>query len=301
MTVSAARRKSLTRTIDNEGWTTYVANYDVDVTNPEESLDDVSVAFGIPFWGDSLSFGSTVNSNASCIGKSVSYTDQDGTNLRRAVTCTFSTKPRSKEREVTNPLDDPWKMGGSFAVGTRVTGIDKDGAPIYTTGKERKYFEVPDGYDTLQLEGPSFVMSLSQRAQCVTRCNSATIWGLTLRQVYMAQWQWQKLFFSQSDSYFYHRLEFWIKYAGWNEVWLNEGTQEYISGNAEGEKIRPIIAGNDAGGRNFRFLGASGTLLADADVPSGIITNTTKVIPEFDFTVLSASIGLPNPLPGNFV
>ena len=261
-------------------------------------MDDVTLASGLPGWGESLSFGSTINPYAFCNDKFADYTDQDGTNLRRIVTCKYTTKRGN--RTTLNPLDEPWKAGGSFALGTRVTGIDKDGVPIYTTGRERKYFDVPDGYDTLQLEGPSTSLSLSQRAQAVARCNSATIWGLTLRKVYLAQWQWQQLFHEGND-YFYHRLEFWIKHNQWNEVWLNEGTREYKSGNAEGQKIVPIIAPNDAGGRNFRFLDANGVLLTDANVPSGIITNTTKVIPEFDFTALSASIGLPNPIPGSFV
>lgn len=302
--VGSARPLKITKGIDGEGWLTYVATYEVIVTDPFEDMDAVTLATGIAGWGESLSFGATVNPDAWCINKFGDYTDQDGTNLKRVVTCTFSTKPGSRARSsgnvITNPMNEPWKVSGSFATGTRVTGIDKDGAPIYTTGLENKFFEVPDGYDTWRVEGPSESMSLSQRSQARVKCNSATIWGLTSRKVFLAQWQVDVLFHGDS-SYFYHRLEFWIKDEGWNEVWLNEGTQEYDDSYAVGQRIRPIIGANDSGGKQLRYLDADGIIIPETSLPGSIVTNTSQVIKEFDFTALCSSIGLPDPLPGNFI
>jgi len=301
MTVGTARPQSITREIGEDGHVTYQAVYAVSVTDPFEFPDNVSVATGIPFYGDFLTWGSNSNPDAICSKKVVNPVLIDATNLERTVTCTFTTKsgnrPRNLNNVVTNPVNEAWKASGSFATGTRITSIDKNGAPIYTTAKERKSFETPDGYDTLHLKGPSLTISMLQRAQAVLRCNSATIWtGLTARMVFLAQWQWEQLFHG-GDDYFYHHLEFWIKYAGWNEVWLNAGTQ-YISG---GGQIIPILADNDSLGKNERFLDGAGAVIPPASVPGSIVTNTTQIIPEFDFTALTASIGMPNPLPGNFV
>lgn len=304
MTVGAGRPTETSMVIDADGHTTYTSTYEVTVTDPFETCNDVSVASGIPQFGDAYVWGSGGNPDAFCCGKSVSNTHKQGSNLFRVVTAIHSTKPGTRARSgnnvVTNPLAEPWKKGGSYVAGTRVTSINKDGTPILTTGLETKYFDVPDGYDTLQLEGPSATLSLSQRSQAVLRCNSAAIWGLTARQVFLAQWQWEELYFG-SSSYFYHRLEFHIKYAGWNEVWVNEGTQEYVSTNPIGQRIVPIIATNDSGGKQTRFLDATGRALPEAAIPGSVVTNTSQVITEFDFTTLTGSIGMPNPLPGNFV
>ena len=305
MTVGAGRAKDVYLQIDGEGWKTYTATYDVTCTDPYELPDDVSFAAGVPSWGDYFTWGSGGNYNAFCNGKHIARDSKDASNLQWVVTCTFTNKPgarrsRNAGNVPTSPLDEPWKVGGSFVSGTRVTNIDKDGLPIITSGLEPKYFDVPDGYDTLSLEGSSLIMPLTTRAQAVLHANSATIWGLTARQVFLSQWQWQELFHG-SASYFTHRLEFWLKYAGWNEVWLNEGTQEYVSGNPAGKRIVPIIATNDAAGRQTRYLNSSGRILPESSIPSGVITNTSKVIAEFDFTTLTGLIGLPNPLPGNFV
>jgi hypothetical protein len=304
MTVSAGRKKGVTMSIDADGHTQYVVTWDVPVTSVDDTPNDVSTASGVALFGDAFTWGAGGNPDAFCCGKNVSNIHEEGTQLWRQVTATFSTKPGTRARGSNNvsadPRAEPWKKGGSFVLGTRVTSIDKDGAPIVTTGKERKYFDVPDGYDTLHLSGPSATMSYSQRAQAIGRCNSATIWGLTTRKVYMAQWQWEEQFHGD-ESYFYHQLEFWIKFSGWNEVWLNEGTQEYVSTNPVGKRIVPIIAANDSGGRQTRFLDANGRILPETSIPASVITNTTKAITEFDFTALTGSIGLPDPLPGNFV
>lgn len=304
MTVGAGKPKQITRDLGDDGNVTYVAIYDVLVTDPFESPDAISTATDIPDYGDSLTWGTFTNPDAICSKKSVAHVDGDASNLRRTVTCTFTTKTggrsRSSNNVVTNPIDEPWKKGGSFATGTRVTSIDKDGLPITTTGLETKFLEVVDGYDTLHLEGPSQTMSLTQRAQSRVRCNSAEIWGLTARMVLLAQWQWNELFHGDT-SYFYHRMEFWIKYEGWNELWLNQGTQEYVSGNAVGKRIVPIIATNDTLGKQIKFLDQFGRIIPETGIPGSVVTNTSKIVPEFDFTVLTASIGMPNPLPGNFV
>lgn len=304
MAITAVNRTGITKTIDADGNENYTCNWDVFINDPDESVDAISSAAGILLFGDSLNYGNTINPNAICSGGGVSDVEKDNTNLKRVVTKTFTTKTggraRSGNNVVTQPVLEPWKASGSFATGTRTTGIDKDGFPIYTSGLEQKYFEVPDGYDTLKLEGPSPTMSLPQRAQAVIHCNSATIWGLTARQVFLSQWQWEQLFHGNSQ-YFYHRMEFWIKYEGWNEIWLNQGTQEYVSANPVGQRIVPILATNDSMGRQVKFLDASGLVLPETAIPGSVVTNTTEIIKEFDFTTLTGAIGMPNPLPGNFV
>lgn len=304
MTVGVARVIDTSMVIDADGHTTYTTTWEVTVTDPLDTCNDVSVASGIHLFGDPYTHGSGGNPDAFCCGKSVSNIHQGSSNLFRVVTATFSTKPGTRARSgnnlVANPLNEPWKFSNSFVLGTRVTSRDKDGFPIYTTGLEEKYFDTPDGYIAIQLEGPSLTMSLDQQSNAVAHCNSATIWNLTERKVYLAQWQSQELKHGNL-SYFYHNMEFWVKRDKWNEFWHNAGTQEYVSTNPIGQRIVPILSTNDSGGRQTRFLDANGRILPEVSIPGGVITKESELIPEFDFTALSGSIGLPNPLPGNFV
>lgn len=300
MTIGAGRPKKCTYSIDEEGHQYYECIYDVPVTDPDDSINDVSAASGVPLFGDTFSFGNATNPDAFCIGKQTSHIHEDGTNLWRQVTARFSTKDTGRARSGNNvranPLNEKWKISGSFVNGTRVTNLDKNDNAVTTSGKEAKYFDVPDGYDTLNLEGPSATISLSTRAQAIRKVNSATIWGLTTRQLFMAQWQYQVLYHG-NVSYVYNRMEFHINYLKWNEFWIDQGTQEYIAGNPVGKQIVPIVAKNDSLGNNIRFLDGSGRILAESSIPAGVIINEDEIIKEFDFTTL----GFPDPLPGPFV
>lgn len=308
MTVTgAATPLDTTEAFDAEGHITYTSRYRVRSDDPMECPINVRNASGIPTYATAYTWNGVTNNYAFCQTCMSAFELSDATHLSWIVTVTHTTKPNSRQQGGgisalrTEPTAEPWKVSGSFATGTRLETFDKDGLPTLTTGLELKYFEIPDGYDTLSLEGYSQSMSLPIRAQAINHCNETAIWDLTPRQVYLAQWQHDQIFHG-NGSYFHHRFDFWIKYDKWNEKWPMAGTQEFISSEPDPYKrIVPIIPTNDYGGSALRFLDLNGRVIPPPSIPAAIVNQTTEMIREFDFTTLSGSIGLPNPLPGNFV
>lgn len=298
--------------IDSEGHQTYESGYRVKSDYSFENPITVREAIGVPNYGDQYSWGGVTNPDAYCNHKKTKFEKIDATFRWWLVLTTHSTKPGTSEQTSGGLRGDPvsdnrWKIGGSFVNGTRFTSIDKDGFPIQTTALERKSLEVPDGYDTLTLEGPSAFISIALRSQAIRHCNELAIWGLTPRQLYMAQWQYDCPWHG-ATQFVYHRLTFWIKYEGWNEKWVNEGTQTLDFTSTGQRIINRVISHDDLGGGKV-YLDSTGQSISLSSLvnPSTgeplsnpvppIIINQTEVIPEFDFQTL----GFPDPLPGPFI
>lgn len=290
--------------IDAEGHQQYTTVYKVESDTRTESPIAVRQAPGMLGWGSYYELHGESNPDAWCSGISTDRDQADATGKFWLVTVTHSTKPSSRQKNAagtgglqTSPLSEPWKIGGSYATGTRVVQRNKDGDQLINSAFEPISYEIPDGYDTLTLSGPSATISLLSRAQAVNRVNSAAIWGLSTRMLFLSQWQYEILHHG-SLAYVQNSLLFWIKYTLWNEKSYEMGTREYISTNASGKKFMPIIAPNDSGYGGKYYLDASGRKLSDADVVAqNFVEREDEVIPEFDFT----SLGFPDPLPGPFV
>jgi len=311
--LGAADPLGVKESFDSEGHITYTSRYRVRSNDPMENPILVRNASGIPGYGSGFNWNGVTNQNATC---QTCETDRefqdDSTRLHWIVTTTHSTKPNARQQTAggggggglqTTPVADRWRASGSFSQGTRITSLDRFGLPIMTTAKETKRFETLDFHDTLTLDGASLTMSLPIRAQAVGHCNSETIWGLTERKVLLGQWQWQ-LVWQGNVSYFTHRLEFLIKYDKWNEFWVNEGKYS-LEFTPTGQREKRLIPSPNDLGTMTRLLDNSGqviseTALLNPSVPP-IKINENEIIDEFDFTTLSGLIGMPNPLPGNFV
>jgi len=299
--VGDAKMLSSEESIDQEGHQTYTTVYRVESDSRTESPITIRQASGMLGWGSYYQIGSDVNYDAWCVGINTARDQSETTAKVWLVTVTHSTKPGSREKATgglqTSPVVDQWKVGGSYATGTKIVTEDKDGNKLINSAFEPVSYEVPDGYDTLSLTGYSATISLSTRAQAVNKVNSATIWGLSARMLFLPQWNYEILY-SGITPYVKHDLLFWIKYDLWNEKSFEMGSREYISTNASGKKFMPIIAPNDQGYQGKYFLDGSGRKLSDSDIVAGnFVEREDEVIKEFDFLTL----GLPNPLPGPFV
>jgi hypothetical protein len=299
MSVGAATQLSTDETIDQDGHQVYTSVYMVVATTATENPITVRNASGIPAYGSSYSWGGVTNPDAYLIGARTSRSDTDGTHLKWLVTVTHSTRATSRNKAQglqTSPLAEEWRISGSFVQTTRVADKDRNGRALQNSADEPKGIEVPDGYDTLRLSGPSAFISLSTRAQAINKVNSETIWGLIARQLYLAQWQYQ-IMSNGTSQYVHNDLEFWIKYAKWNDTFLDEGTREYLGASDPdpAKWYRAIPDGID-GAQSVHLLDGAGRLLNRTANPNGIYLEN-EVLYEYDFTRL----GFPNPLPGPFV
>lgn len=198
----------------------------------------------------------------------------------------------------TTILDEPWRISGTYVGTTKATSTNRFGATIRLAGTEElKELEVPDGYDTLRLEGATADISLPSRAQAMFKCNSVTMWGLTPRQLFLAQWVYEERFYA-GVPYIWNSLEFWIKYTEWTERFWNASRKQinpdYVAATMSPEEfLIPIL---DAAGLPVTTphrLDAAGVACEIADT----YLNEQEVIDEFNFLTL----GFPATLPGPFV
>jgi hypothetical protein len=299
--IGSATALSTEESIDAEGHQVYTSVYRVQSNDPNENPIRVREASGAPDYGDHYTWGGVSNTDAFCLGKQTQFEKEEDSRLFWLVTCTHTTKPVGRDGKSlklrANPLSEPWKIGGSYVQGTKAVQRNKNGAPTINTAFEQITYEIPDGYDTLNLEGPTDTISLSTRAQAVLKVNSASMWGLSPRMLLLQQWQYE-IMYHGSRPYVYHRLQFLIKYDLWNEKSYEMGTREYISTNPAGKQFVPIVSANDAGYSGRYFLDASGRKLSDANVVAGnFVEREDEIIPEYNFLTL----GFPDPLPGPFV
>lgn len=300
--IGQAVQLSTEETIDSEGHQTYTSRYRVQSDDPYENPISVREAIGIPDYGDEYGWGGVYNLDAFCNNKHTAFWKEEDSHLFWIVTTTHSTKPSNRSRSggsggggiQTNPLLETWKISGSYVQGTRLESKHTDGRPIINSAKEKKEIEVPDGYDTLNLEGPSPTISLSTRAQAVFHCNSTAIWGLSPRMLLLPQWQYEILHHGPLE-YVYHRLTFWIKYTLWDDDFLDVGTRELVDATIAdvSKRYKPITF---RGTHDSHLLNGAGRLVDLTILPDGF-TMPCKAIKEFDFTAL----GFPDPLPGPFV
>lgn len=296
--------------IDDEGHQDYTVDYHVKTNSVNDGPYVAINATGVARWGDAYSYGSESNAYAFCRRLRADYAKYPDDRLNWIVQAYYTTKPYggysgSRGGELTStglfqsPLDEPWKISGSYVRLTRVTDRDRNGDAITNSAHEPKVAEVPYGHDTLRLEGPSATLSLSTRAQAMFAVNSATIWGLTARQLMMTSWTYDIRYYG-TQAYVHNSLEFEINYAGWNEVFVDAGFREYVGKDIVTNKpiYRQILSSNGVPVTSPVLLGGDGLIISDDDVTAGsYYTITKQVIGEFDFTTL----GFPSVLPGPFV
>jgi hypothetical protein len=288
---------SSTESIDQEGHQTYTSRYRVRSTTPLDNPITIRSATGLPSWGDSYTWQGVSNVDAFLHNIDTQFEHEDQTRLNWIVTCTYSTKPLSRDQAQNlrqSPLDEQWEIGGSFMQTTRIAWEDYDGLPITNSALQPQPQEVPDGEDTLTLEGPSATISLALRAQAVFHCNSHAIWGLAPRQLLCTQWQFSVKRHG-STEYIHNRLHFGIKYLKWNARYFDYGTREFTDDTETATRL--IRDPEDGSVGSPHFLKAGRVLTPEQVLSGGAHYYDRPVIPEFDFRLL----GFPDPLPGPFV
>lgn len=296
MSVSSVTQVSVVASEDIDGNSTYVVTYRVIVTAATDGPRTCFASGLLPGYGSTYSFGSDSNLWAFYRYYSNFRWEDDKHRLAWLVDITFDTKPTTTKPQSPwqNPLDEPWKVSGSFTDLQLEVDRDRNGNKICNSSDEPKTRVIPYGHDTVHLEGYSATISLSQRAQAVKHVNSAAIWGLAARKVLLRTWSYQ-IVYNNSDPFVKHVMDFEINYDGWNENFIDAGTRTKLV--VGGTPYYTPITNKDIKERGEVYLDGSGQILNTTTTPAGY-TLSFEAIDEFDFLTIPS---FPNPLPGPFV
>lgn len=301
MAVTETKLALLTGSVDGDGHKNYQAIYHVYVSTSLDGPDTVInavIAVAPATW----TFGNDNNLFLSVTGiGQAQLIDMPGTQRKWQVPVSYSTKPIPGTAShswaldpFTSPTAEPWKVSGTFVRGQRFTYHDKNGNLITLQGtNELKGVEIPDGHDTVHLEGWTSGIDLPDRSDAVFHVNSLAMWGLSARTILLLNWTFQ-LFHRGSDEYVFNVFDFEIKRDIWNEEYLNASYKKVNPNWATGEPLsKKLMSITDYGGQpELHPIDADGNECEFSAAP----LNIAAVLQEFNFLTL----GIPNPLPGPF-
>ena len=300
--------------VDAEGTHSYTNVYEVLTDDKDDCADTVrgpeAVAMGLPDYNEPWAAGDDSNPHALAKTRHAELRDVSETRRLWRVTIGYTTKGQTRNpssggggsgnREgVQDPINEQWKVRGSYASTQKTTSLDEDGARIANSAEEEKLVSIPSGHDTLVISGNTSTIDLLVRAAAVLKCNSTDMWGLAARQVFLAQWAWEILHRGNTE-YVAHRLEFWIAdpLELWDFEYLDYGTRTIIDASSRDPEFRyKRASAQDMALGGIHLDGAGGKLDMVAN-PDGF-TITVQVIKAYDF--LTNMTFLPDPIPGPFV
>jgi hypothetical protein len=145
----------------------------------------------------------------------------------------FSTKPPSKERCNTTPIEDPLlepqKVSGTFVKKTEEGLKDRFGLPIENSSHEpligpQNEWDA-DGGDTVTIEQNVADLELDVLAGLKNAVNDAPLWGLPARCIKFSSYSWSKEFYGTCFAYYKRRLEFDVNINTFDRDMLDEGTK----------------------------------------------------------------------------
>lgn len=303
--------------VDAEGTHTYTNVYHVYTNDKDDGSDtargSAAVALGLPDYNDSWAWGNDSNAYALAKTRQAELAEVSTSTpyyKKWNVTIGYTTAGQSRDSSggggsgsgsqegVQDPVDEQWKISGSYTQTTESTSINWIGERIQNSAEETIIADRPSGYDTLVLSGNTSTISLPTRSDAVMKCNSTAMWGLLARQVYLSQWTYDILY-RGTTAYVAHRLEFWIADSEklWDFNYMDVGTRELIDATtADHEKRYKQILVNDL--PTSLALDLNGRILDMIAFPEGKQLRV-RIIDQYDFITNLAF--LTDPLPGPFV
>jgi hypothetical protein len=129
------------------------------------------------------------------------------------VTQTFSTRPimRCQDQQVSDPLQEPARISGSFLKYRRPLEYDKDGNTVRSSSHEPIVgIEVDDVRPTVVIETNMAFVNLATYDSLVNTVNDAPLWGLPARCVLLSQIAWSRQLYGLCNFYYTQRLDFLI-------------------------------------------------------------------------------------------
>lgn len=143
---------------------------------------------------------------------------------------TFSTKSlhRCYNTQVTDPLLEPMKVGGSFIKYTQEVIQNKDGSFVLNSAQELLHgpgVEFDFNRPQVWIEQNVQNLALPLVASMIDTVNTAPLWGLPARCIKLSDCTWERKIFGICSYYFTRRLVFDVDYNTFDRYLLDEGTK----------------------------------------------------------------------------
>lgn len=230
---------------DEEGHRTYKIKWQVETDNWQDGPATVLNAAGLPLIGTSWNFGNDLDSWAYCtpeatVKKHRGYKEGDRVYFWEVVQ-NFTTKPRDRcqNQSIDNPLQEPMKIGGSFAKYVKEALQDRNGKHILSSSHEQiTGLEKDANRPSVWVEQNTLVLDLGIIAQMVDTVNDSSLWGLPARTIKLSQITWERKLYGTCNFYFTRRFEFDVNFNTFDlsDV-ADRGFKEYTGSGGTGNPV----------------------------------------------------------------
>jgi hypothetical protein len=186
------------------------------------------------------------------------------------ITHKFSTRPnkRCQDSQYNNPLDEPFKISGSFNPQSREKWFGRDGKPFLTssyeffTGPETEFDE---SKPTVKIGMNLPFLPLALWTEMMHTLNDTPMWGIPEKCVKFSNVTFQRLLYGTCSYYYSADLDFDIDFRGFDRPVMDRGTRYLKTGGDWKKQNDWVVAvdanGNRPGGQMPYWLDGSGGLL----------------------------------------
>lgn len=211
--------RNWSRESDRDGHKTYHAEWLIERASDFDGPALVATTPGLPRTGAPWQFGNDYDPAATCQPdweiRSVVASERGNFWL---VDQKYSTLPlkRCQDTNITNPLMEPPKIGGTFHKLTKEATKDRHGKPIKSSSHEPIKREVDDNRPTVQIEFNTLILPLVLFAERVDTVNDHPMWGLQERMVKLGNVTWKRQMYGSCSFYYTVTYDFEINFKKWD-------------------------------------------------------------------------------------
>lgn len=211
---------------DSEGHREYKVSYLVGTTSNQDGPLSAMNTPGLPLIGATYTFGTGTEFDlwAWCrpdieVESASGYGNGEFPYLQ-LVTVTFSTKPRTNNKErpqntdVMDPLAEPQKVSGTFTKSTEEALVDRFGTAILTSSWEQVRGSINEwnvDRPCIHIEQNVANLQLGLMTSLANTLNAQPLWGLPIRSIKFSPEPWDKHWGKNNSFYYTRKLNFEIK------------------------------------------------------------------------------------------
>ena len=208
---------------DRDGHRDYSLKMLVETDSSSDGPAVVYAASGLPAIGSQWIFGNDNDPWAFCSPEaSVSPVITPDPNFLWIVDIPFTTRPfkRCQDSQISNPLNEPQKISGSFVKYVTALRRRADTQKLILSSSHEPItgLEKDANRPTVTIEQNISVLGLNTFSAMVDTTNDRTLWGLTTGKIKLDNVSWERKIYGTCSFYYTRRFEFAIRYEGYNLV-----------------------------------------------------------------------------------
>ena len=236
--------------VDDAGHRTYQITFLIQTDDPDDGPALVIQTPGLPVPGTYWDYGNDVDVWAWCrpdMDVRFHGSQDNEPWYHWLVTCTFSTKPPSRDSSqrqrcadarIEDPLLEPQKVSGSFTKYTEEFTRNHDGTPIVNSAWEQirgPQVEFDRNRPQVRVEQNVADLELATFSNMVDTLNDAPLWGLPARAIKLTDASWERKYHGACSVYYTRSFTFDIAYrpnlvtglpeGAWDRKVMDEGAK----------------------------------------------------------------------------